>query len=83
MRWFWEAPHDCVVHGHKFEARFDYEPPNRIAHFKGSGLDEDDLVRIIRAQGRETYVKDVCVHCGLSVDREHTGEAVELIKVVG
>ena len=80
MSWA-RKPHDCAVHGHKFEARYDYKGPGMQAKVKAA--DPQDAIDFMRAAGDQTYIKDICVYCGLSVDREHTGEAVELLKVVG
>lgn len=65
---FWShKPHDCSVHGHKFEARYDYKGPGMNAKVKT--IDPQDAIDFMRAAGDSTYIKDVCVYCGQSIER--------------
>ena len=59
--------------GHKFEPRYDSEPPTptQMSTFEAVGL---NAVKSLTATlTRRTYIKDICVSCGLSVEREHVG----------
>lgn len=47
---------------HKFEGRFDYDPP--VGRF--TDFDPDDVKRVF---GRYTYVRDICVRCGKTIER--------------
>lgn len=51
--------------GHKFEARYDEEPPK----MDFSGGRSADWERLIRAMTKRTYVRDVCVRCGMTIER--------------
>lgn len=55
--------HDCRVHGHRFEPRYDSQPP---ASLKARFIDSDD----IKALHSKIYVYDICVRCGAVVRRD-------------
>lgn len=53
---------------HHFEARFDSEMPVGFnsSGYKGSGLAYLEMLKLMR---KNTYVRDVCVKCGVTVER--------------
>ena len=57
--------HNCGLHGHRFEARYD-EHPRRGSDVEGR-LTPNELRELMITR---TYVKDVCVRCGAEVKRE-------------
>ena len=65
----------CTIFGHKFQPRYDYDPP--VGKVKGPDgwATMDEMEQFVRACGRQTYVKDVCIRCGLSIDRDTFGKA--------
>ena len=57
---FQKRPHDCKIHGHKFEARYDErerQNPGNPRYFDLNELREYMTIR--------TYVKDICIFCGI------------------
>lgn len=53
--------------GCKFSPRYDKsEPPNWAGNYRGA---VGPLVEIIEAAKAATYVRDVCVRCGKSIER--------------
>lgn len=61
--------HDCAVHGHRFEARYDEVPLNEGAALKGATNYEIADLRLFYI--RKVYVYDICTRCGQVVkDRE-------------
>ena len=65
MSLFRRRPHDCIVDGHCFEARYD-ERPDREFRMEGRWMTVDAVRKLIVIR---TYVHDVCVHCGKIIDR--------------
>jgi hypothetical protein len=55
--------------GHKFEARFDIKPYPGANFLRASA---DATVKVINAQATRTYVRDVCVRCGATIERGGT-----------
>lgn len=53
------------IRGCKFEARYDEGAP---AVNDATGF-SDGVVRVIRASKSVTYVRDVCVRCGRTIER--------------
>lgn len=51
----------CKPHKHKFQARYDQEPPQILDRFKGS---PSAFCQMIKALTRKIYVKDICIKCG-------------------
>ena len=61
-RWF---HHDCFVHGHRFEGRHDHVSPgfmDRVTRIRGNEIPKDRI-----------YVRDVCVRCGATIERNQDG----------
>jgi hypothetical protein len=52
--------------GHKFEGRYDQEPSHLIA---GAKVEGPRLSEVIDAFRKRTYVRDVCVRCGETIER--------------
>lgn len=69
----WPTPPVCprfgkLFGGCKFEGRYDLSAPAQvIEEFKGSSA---AMVGIIEATKSKTYVRDVCVSCGKTVERQ-------------
>lgn len=58
--------HDCLMDGHRFEARYDREP---TADFRLDQIALAALDRVLDAATKRTYVRDVCVRCGKTIER--------------
>lgn len=54
--------------GCRFEPRYD-EGPQAIP-VTSDGFSSDEISQIIRAGKPRTYVRDVCITCGRTVERE-------------
>lgn len=57
--WKTYVPHDCKVHGHRFEARYDEQPNPAIVSLKGGSAREQREMAVLNL-----YVLDICVRCG-------------------
>jgi hypothetical protein len=57
--------HDCLLDGHRFEARYDVAPGDLDAH----GVSLAGLERLVQSAMKRTYVRDVCVRCGKTIER--------------
>lgn len=57
----------CKDGVHKYEPRYDMQPPNRIGDYEGcaSGLEDT-----IKALTKKIYVHDICVKCGNIIKAE-------------
>ncbi len=55
--------HDCVLQGHKFEARYDEKP--RDGDARGS-MSLKDLRELLITR---IYIQDICVYCGKTIKR--------------
>jgi hypothetical protein len=51
---------------HKFEARYDLGPPTQTLR---RAPYPQDFVDVMEASKVKTYVRDICVHCGATVER--------------
>ena len=60
-----DCPRAGEWHGCKFEPRYDIGPP--AGHFKTESA--DNLPAVIAACKPKTYVRDVCVRCGRTIER--------------
>ena len=70
MKWFWEAPHDCSVHGHMFEPRYHYEGPKMNGNSNFQFDNAEKAEKLLRACGNQTYIKDICVYCGTVIENK-------------
>jgi hypothetical protein len=61
MKWFNKKDEPCK---HKYEARYDEVPNDRVTNVKGGFGDE-----VRSAIYYKVYVKDVCVKCGSEIKR--------------
>lgn len=52
--------------GCKFVARYDYDPKD-IDHYNGSIT---AFIELAEAMTKRVYVKDICVRCGKTIDRQ-------------
>jgi hypothetical protein len=57
--------HDCLLDGHRFEARYDEEPRDGLDVDLNSFIADD--IRTMTVLQR--YVRDVCVRCGKTIER--------------
>lgn len=57
-----------LTFGHKFEARYDLDPPPGMK--LNGAASEEGAVRILEAATKRTYVRDVCVRCGMTIERK-------------
>lgn len=51
--------------GHRFEARYSYGAPT-IANFKGDPI---GVLELIERSKVRTYERDICIHCGVTIER--------------
>lgn len=65
------APHECVIHGHRFVARYDrvFGPQGVPARMVG------DLRAVLEGCKETRYVQDVCSKCGDVVQRRAKADA--------
>jgi len=83
IRWllYWlYGPHNCERHGHKYFARYDdtLDPrlsAEQIADMMGSPYQRDD---ICKARSK-MYIRDICHHCGDTIDRVEGLNAMEVL----
>ena len=68
MTWIvpWRAEHNCNIHGHRFQARYDEKP--RPGDLEGRMSAEEARELLVT----RIYVHDICIRCGMIVKR--TGE---------
>lgn len=52
--------------GHKFDGRYDQEPSKLL---DGAKFEGPDLHEVVAAFRKRTYVRDVCVRCGETIER--------------
>jgi len=60
---------DAWLRGCRFEPRYDENVNNRFSVDRFNGT-PDQFIRIIQASKPREYVRDVCVTCGRTVERE-------------
>ena len=71
MGLFTRKPHDCNVHGHQFEPRYDVRPNASLGLSKIDGYTLAFQPELVEKMVTETiYVHDVCVKCGKVVNRD-------------
>ena len=60
------------IAGCKFEARYDEEPAELVSEVVAEiSRASDEAVRaIIRGNVRRTYIHDVCIRCGRTIERK-------------
>ena len=61
--------HDCQKHGHKYEARYDCSAAV-IGDLAGLKTSVDAALQAIEKTRSKTYVRDICTHCGHTIERE-------------
>jgi hypothetical protein len=58
------------IGGCRFEARFDRYQPRVLTEKEIYWLDVNDRVPALAAASSTTYVRDVCVTCGRTIERQ-------------
>lgn len=56
-----------LIGGCRFEARFDETPPDQVKFDRAT---TEGAVAIIRASIRRVYVREVCIRCGATIERQ-------------
>ena len=59
----WPFKHDCAIHGHRFQGRYDYGEIE-VRNYRGSAAKFREAVEALRPR---TYVHDICVRWRLEI----------------
>lgn len=59
--------HNCEKQGHKFEGRFDIAGDR--SGMKTGAMSAEEIATILEVRADKTYVRDVCVKCGKTIER--------------
>ncbi len=59
---------DCVIYGHKYEARYDSQPASGDFELDEATLEAFKAIAAYNTV--KTYVQDICVRCGDVVKRD-------------
>ncbi len=72
-------PHTCGDTNHKFKPRYSYGAP--VLSFDIDMISDEDLIEdIITASKPVTYHGDVCIYCGMTVERKYELTEVDILK---